>query len=304
MCHRHIFRQSVYTSPSEAASEINFDKRRIKMDRNFNDHTAKTPVRAVIFDLDGTLLYTLENLHESTNYALNAYNLPARTLEETRSFVGNGVRKLLERAVYCRTSDSNKIQNSVYNPSPNTKLSKILTDEEFEDSLALFKEHYAKTMYEKTRPYEGIMDLLKELNARNIKCAVVSNKFDAAVKELCDRYFDGLICCAIGEGSGIRKKPAPDGVFKAIEAINNTGAASEQTLSTQSDGSHASPSGETGGIVYVGDSEVDIETARNAGLPCISVSWGYKDRGFLISHGAKTIVDTPQELAQILTGNF
>lgn len=393
------------------------------MDKNNQQHnTGENAFCAVIFDLDGTLLYTLDNLHESVNYALNAYNLPPRTLKEIRSFVGNGVKKLMERAVYaakkpeepaadpslnteaysgqnnnpsldaashfeenndplsnielCRTqfiesgnpvgcnllhhSDENLTQDD--NPSLNIELcgtqfiepgnpagcnlshhsDENLTQDDnpssyaelskydFEACLALFKEHYAKTMHTKTRPYDGIEELLRELGRHGVKCAVVSNKFDAAVKELCDRYFDGLLCAAIGEGESVRKKPAPDGVFKALAEIDSytkenitksvSPALPKKRLSIASekesepsekntsfysalpflDGSSAAEIQALQGVVYVGDSEVDIETAANAGLPCISVSWGYKDEDFLLAHGAKTVAHTPQELMQIL----
>lgn len=153
-------------------------------------------IDTVIFDLDGTLLYTLENLHLSTNYALDKYGFKQRTLKEIRSFVGNGVELLIKRAV---PDDTDEITTA-----------KCLAD---------FKEHYAATMYDKTRPYDGIVEMLDKLNADNIKCAVVSNKFDAAVKELCERYFGKRILYAVGERDGIRKKPAPDSVLEVIRQI-------------------------------------------------------------------------------------
>ena len=199
-------------------------------------------IDTVIFDLDGTLLYTLENLHLSTNYALDKYGFKQRTLKEIRSFVGNGVELLIKRAV---PDDTDEITTA-----------KCLAD---------FKEHYAATMYDKTRPYDGIVEMLDKLNADNIKCAVVSNKFDAAVKELCERYFGKRILYAVGERDGIRKKPAPDSVLEVIRQIGGKNC------------------------VYVGDSEVDIQTAQNAGIPCISVSWGYKDKDYLQMQGAELI---------------
>ncbi len=211
-------------------------------------------LKAVIFDLDGTLLFTLENLYESTNYALKQFGYKERTLDEIRDFVGNGVRKLIERA----------IPDGENNPN-------------FEKCLGIFKEHYSKTMYEKTRPYDGVVEMLKTLNQNGITCAVVSNKFDSAVKELCRHYFGDLIKTAAGECTDIRKKPCPDGVLKIIKQLNCQGK-----------------------CLYVGDSEVDIQTAKNANLPCISVCWGYKNKDFLIKNGAQNIVQTIDELKKTI----
>lgn len=216
--------------------------------------TPKKP-DAVIFDLDGTLLYTLENLFESTNYALAKFGYQQRSIEEIRAFVGNGVKKLIERS----------IPGGENNP-------------DFEDCLKIFKEHYSKTMYEKTRPYDGVLEMLKKLNNSGIACAVVSNKFDSAVKELCAHYFGTLIKTAAGECDDVRKKPCPDAVLKVVKLLGC----------------------KEGCCVYVGDSEVDIQTAKNAGLPCISVCWGYKDRDFLLQNGAQVIVDNVNELTKAI----
>lgn len=212
--------------------------------------------RAVIFDLDGTLLYTLENLYESTNFALRAFGFKERSMEEIRSFVGNGVRVLMKRAL----------------PAVD------FCDAEFERCLAMFKEHYAGTMYEKTRPYDGVVEVLEALKKSGVKRAVVSNKFDTAVKALCEKYFKDLLITSVGESETIRKKPAPDGVFKVIKDLEC----------------------EPCECVYIGDSEVDLETAKNAGVECISVDWGYKDEEFLLAHGAKKIAHTPAELLDII----
>ena len=211
--------------------------------------------KGAIFDLDGTLLYTLEDLKDSVNYSLAKFGYPCRTLDEVRNFVGNGVKLLIERA----------LPGGEKNP-------------DFKECLTCFKEHYKKNMYNKTRLFDGIDEMLAELNSRGYKIAVVSNKFDAAVKELCEKYFCGKIEIAIGESEEVRKKPAPDSVLKAMEVLNCN---PELTY-------------------YIGDSEVDIETAKNAGLKCISVSWGYKDKDFLKEHGASTIVDRPLEILKIL----
>ncbi len=211
--------------------------------------------KGAIFDLDGTLLYTLEDLKDSVNYSLAKFGYPCRTLDEVRNFVGNGVKLLIERALPGGEKNS-----------------------DFKECLTCFKEHYKKNMYNKTRLFDGIDEMLAELNSRGYKIAVVSNKFDAAVKELCEKYFCGKIEIAIGESEEVRKKPAPDSVLKAMEVLNCN---PELTY-------------------YIGDSEVDIETAKNAGLKCISVSWGYKDKDFLKEHGASTIVDRPLEILKIL----
>ena len=195
----------------------------------------------LIFDLDGTLLNTIEDLANSTNYALNTLGYPQKTVEQVRNYVGNGVAKLIERAI------------------PNGRANR-----DFEQCLEIFKENYSKNMYNKTAPYDGIIEMLKQLRINGYKVAVVSNKFDAAVKELCKKYFPDMIDVAIGENEagGIKKKPAPDTVSKALKELN----------------------GKTSDAIYLGDSEVDIQTAQNSNMPCISVTWGFKDKDFLIRY--------------------
>lgn len=203
----------------------------------------------VIFDLDGTLLYTLEDLHKSVNFALKNHGFPIKSIEEIRAFVGDGVKKLMERA----------IPDGENNPV-------------FEQCLYEFKDYYGKTMTDNVKPYDGILALLNKLNVQGIKCAVVSNKYDIAVKQLCAKYFGSKILIAIGESENIHKKPAPDSVLKVIKELQAQNP------------------------VYVGDSEVDIQTAKNAKIPCISVAWGYKDIEFLIEHKAEVIVKSADEL--------
>ena len=217
-----------------------------------------------IFDLDGTLLDTLGDLASSVNYALRMHDMPERTVEEVRCFVGNGVRLLMERA----------IPGGAENPS-------------FETTFATFRQHYMAHSLDTTKPYEGIPEMLSALKARGCHLAVVSNKMMAATQELCQHFFPDTIEVAIGENeaAGIRKKPAPDTVFAALAALgsnrNNLGYPTPPPA------------------VYVGDSDVDIMTARNAGLPCISVLWGFRDRDFLIKHGAKTFISAPSELLSL-----
>jgi phosphoglycolate phosphatase len=207
---------------------------------------------AFIFDLDGTLLNTLDDLAASVNYALRTHGMPERTLDEVRSFVGNGVRLLMERA----------IPEGTDNPR-------------FEETFATFRQYYMDHSLDKTRPYEGIPEMIHALKQRGCRLAVVSNKFYAATQELI-RHFFPEITVAIGEheSEGIRKKPAPDTVF---EALRQLGVAKEKA-------------------VYVGDSDVDLQTAHNSGLPCISVLWGFRDRDFLLAHGATTFISQPKEL--------
>ena len=210
-------------------------------------------IKTVIFDLDGTLLNTLLDLKESTNYALRQFGYPERTLEEIRYFVGNGVRKLIERAVP---------ENC----------------ENVEECLDVFKKHYEKNMYNNTVSYNYIETMLKTLKLEGIKLGVVSNKFDLAVKELCKKYYDGLVDIAIGQGGDVLPKPSPFGVYKAMKEL---GADKASTI-------------------YVGDSEVDVQTAQNANIPCIGVTWGFRGRAYL--DGADYIIDDPCEIINIVRG--
>ncbi len=206
-----------------------------------------------IFDLDGTLLDTLTDLAASCNYALRTHGMPEHSIDDVRRFVGNGVRKLMERA----------IPDGDANP-------------DFEATFATFREHYMVHSLDTTKPYPGIMDALAELKARGCRLAVVSNKMMAATVELCKYFFPETIEVAIGENEaeGIRKKPASDTVFAALKQLGVSGD----------------------NAVYVGDSDVDLATARNSGLPCISVLWGFRDREFLLDHGATTFITSPKEL--------
>ena len=211
----------------------------------------------IIFDLDGTLLNTLEDLTDSVNYAMEKFGFPVHTIEEIRSFVGNGAPKLIERS----------IPQGTENPS-------------YEAVLAAFKEHYAAHCEDKTKPYEGVMELLAQLKEKGCRMAVVSNKFDGAVKRLCKKYFGSYLETAIGESADVKRKPAPDTVYRALHELS-------------CDGSRA---------VYVGDSEVDIQTAKNASLPCISVTWGCQTVEQLKAAGAeeKFMLSSPLGLLPLL----
>ena len=206
-----------------------------------------------IFDLDGTLLSTLNDLAASCNYALRTNGMPERTIDEVRRFVGNGVKKLMERA----------IPEGLGNP-------------QFDKTYADFRHHYMQHNLDTTKPYDGVMQLLETLRKNGKNVAVVSNKFYAATQELCRHFFGNLVPVAIGEREDIRKKPAPDTVLEAMRQLGVT----------------------ADGAVYIGDSDVDIETAKNSGMPCISVLWGFRDKEFLLEHGAKTLVSTPEEILE------
>lgn len=205
-----------------------------------------------IFDLDGTLLDTLQDLAASVNYALSQYQMPTHDIDAVRSFVGNGVRLLMERAT----------PDGAQNP-------------QFEAVFAAFRQYYMEHSLDTTRPYDGIPEMLSELKRQGKRLAVVSNKFYAATQELVAHFFPEIEV-AIGEheSEGIRKKPASDTVY---EALRQLGVGKENA-------------------VYVGDSDVDLMTARNSGLPCISVLWGFRDRDFLLRHGATVFVRKPSEL--------
>lgn len=211
--------------------------------------------KLAVFDMDGTILDTLEDLKDSTNFALEKCGYPVRTYDEVRRFVGNGIRKLIERAV-----------------------PEGLTTEQIDRVHEVFTEHYKVHCADKTKAYDGIKPLLEKLRASGVKTAVVSNKADYGVQELCKEYFDGLFDYAVGEREGIRRKPAPDAVNEALRVLGMSKSEA----------------------VYIGDSDVDFETAKNAELPCISVLWGFRDEEFLREKGATLFVHDPAEIYDII----
>lgn len=211
--------------------------------------------KAIIFDLDGTLTDTLEDLFLSTNYALRSCGLPERGLDEIRRFVGNGVRKLIERSV----------------PEGTETIT-------LEKCFEVFRAHYVIHCQDHTSLYPGIASLLTALHAKGYLMAVVSNKIQAGVTDLSRTFFQGVIDVAIGEQAGIPRKPEPNMVQAALAQLGVT--ASE--------------------AIYVGDSEVDLLTAANSGLPCISVLWGFRSRDFLIAHGATIFAEHPQDVLTLV----
>lgn len=210
----------------------------------------------LIFDLDGTLLNSLDDLVDSVNHALGKLNYPLRSKDEICSFIGNGIEKLIELS-----------------------LPDITSYDKFAECLFLFKSHYSKNLRNKTKPYDGIMELLKYLKENKYKMAIVSNKFQDGVTELNDYYFSKYIQVAIGKSSEIRKKPYPDTVLKAI---NDLDSLKDKCL-------------------YIGDSEVDFETAKNSKIDFAGVSWGFRDKKVLEDLGADYIINTPNDLISILS---
>ena len=212
-------------------------------------------IKAVIWDLDGTLLNTLDDLAASVNAALAMNGMPLRSTEEVRAFVGNGIRNLMIRAV----------PGGEANPA-------------FDKALEDFIRHYGAHSRDRTRPYDGILEMLDKLSGEGVKHAIVSNKIDFAVKALSRAYFGERMCAAIGDDPSRARKPAPDSVLAAMREM---GVTAQET-------------------VYVGDSDVDVLTARNAGVPCVAVLWGFRDEACLRAAGAERLARTPDELREII----
>ena len=211
--------------------------------------------KIAIFDLDGTILNTIEDLADSLNYALAKNGYKERTVAETQSFVGNGLLMLVKRAIKPETSE-----------------------EEAQKVLADLKAYYKIHCADKTKPYEGIPELLKDLKTADYLLAVVSNKADYAVQILCEQYFPGMFDLAVGERENVRRKPAPDSVNAVLAEFELNKA----------------------DAVYIGDSDVDIETAENVGTDSILVAWGFRGADFLREKGAKHIVFDTEELKRCL----
>ena len=246
----------------------------------------------VIFDLDGTLLDTLEDLADADNYVLEKAGLPVLPLEQIREYVGNGVRNLMMKSVYgpeftrrytdvARLPEEDIIYSKFgtrYITAPDgTHFILPVSEEKFEAILKEFRAYYSAHSMVKTRAYDGVRELLRELKERNCAVAVVSNKFDEAVRDLC-RHFFPEITITIGMQQGLHNKPAPDMVMKAFALL----------------GSRCTRP------VYVGDSEVDIATAANSGVDCISCLWGFREEAFLKQKGAVCLVRSPLEILDIV----
>lgn len=211
--------------------------------------------KAVIFDMDGTILNTLEDLTNATNYSLRQFGMPERSLEEVRMFVGNGIRKLVERAVPAGT--------------PKEKIDQILD---------VFLEYYEIHSADNTSPYPGILELVEKLKKSGIKTAVSTNKADVPAQELGREYFNGIFDLIVGQQDGLKVKPAPDSVNKILSILDI----------------------QKKDAIYIGDSDVDVQTAKNSGLDFIGVSWGFRGREFLEKNGAKNIVDNANEILDLV----
>ena len=212
----------------------------------------------IIWDLDGTLMDTLQDLANAVNHALRKFHLPEHTIEEIRQYVGNGVRRLMILSV----------PQGEQHP-------------QFEEIFAEFKAYYVVHCKDNTKPYDGIVNVIRQLHDRGVRQAIVSNKLQGGVTELHEEWFRGIIDVAIGETPDVQRKPAPDMVNKAIAALREKfGIAPDAPVEA----------------VYIGDSDVDLMTARNAGLPCISVLWGFRSKDFLLAHGATTFAEKPQDI--------
>lgn len=211
--------------------------------------------KAVIFDMDGTILNTLEDLKNATNYSLRQFGMPERSLEEVRMFVGNGIRKLVERAVPSGTSEE--------------KIAQVFD---------VFLEYYEIHSADNTSPYPGILELVEKLKKSGIKTAVSTNKADVPAQELGRKYFNGIFDLIVGQQDGLKVKPAPDSVNKILSILDI----------------------QKKDAIYIGDSDVDVQTAKNSGLDFIGVSWGFRGREFLEKNGAKNIVDNANEILDLV----
>ena len=209
----------------------------------------------IIFDLDGTLLNTLADLAAATNHALAEHKLPQRTTDEVRRFVGNGIHKLIERAVPADTPA--ELQEAVF---------------------ASFNRYYKEHCADSTRPYEGVPQLLQQLRTAGCRTAIVSNKADYGVQALAKQYFDGQLDAACGERAGIAKKPAPDMLLAIMRQLK----------------------AEPASTIYIGDSDTDLDTARNAGVVCIGACWGFRGRAFLEAHGAKLLAENVGDIWELI----
>ncbi len=210
--------------------------------------------KLAIFDMDGTILYTLDDINNAVNETLRAFGLPEVTLEETRRNVGNGLRKTMERSLKTEVSE-----------------------EKFNEIFAYMLKVYEAHSNDYTRPYDGVCEMIQKIREAGLRTAVISNKKDSAVKKLCRVFFEGLFDYEYGERENVRLKPYPDTIYE----LADMGTPLEE-------------------MVYIGDSDVDVATARNAGVDCVAVTWGFRDEAFLIEQGAKNIAHTPEEMYELV----
>lgn len=212
--------------------------------------------KVVIFDLDGTILDTLTDLKNAVNYVLKNYKLKEKTTEEIKSYVGNGIEVLMRKA-----------------------MPEQIEEVEFQKAFLMFKEYYEANLQNETKPYDGIIELLKELKDDNVVLAVVSNKFQAGVDELVPVFFKDTFKYAVGTSDEIRPKPEIDSIKYLYKELN---------ISKEDD------------VYFVGDSEVDIKTARNAGIKIISVTWGFRSKESLVDYNPDYLIDEPMEIISII----
>ena len=211
--------------------------------------------KTIVFDMDGTVLNTLDDLTASMNYVMEKFGFPIHPAEKYRSAFGNGIRYALEMTV------------------PHGTPADVI-----DGMIPVFKSHYDAHCLDNTRPYDGIIPLMRQLKECGYKMAIASNKIDSAVAELCERFFSDIVDVAIGEKTGVKRKPAPDMIFCALDELGAS----------------------AGDAVYIGDSEVDLKTAQNSSLPCILVLWGFRDRDFLKDIGGETFAESPRDILDIL----
>jgi len=213
----------------------------------------------IIFDMDGTLLNTLDDLADSVNYALEIHGFPKREKNHVREAIGNGVGKLIECC-----------------------MPEVFSENEYRAVLSTFKEYYGEHSNDKTHVFDGMLEMIKKLKEQGATVAIVSNKINSAVQELPEIYFPGLIDCVTGEREGVRRKPEPDVIFATLEQLDKSPKKA----------------------VYIGDTEVDIQTAKNAGIKGISITWGFRDPEVLAINEADEIVMSVEQLYEMLTENF
>jgi phosphoglycolate phosphatase len=213
------------------------------------------PIRAVLFDLDGTLLYTLDNISASVNHVLSAHGMPTRAPREMRSFIGHGVARLMALAAPSGTDEATVAQ-----------------------LLSELRVYYAAHGLDYVTPYDGVMDMLERLKANGIAMAIVSNKPEFSTEELRQHFFADYIDVALGDSPDRPRKPAPEAAFLALSRL---GVSAEEA-------------------VLVGDGDADAATAKNAGLPCIGVTWGFRDAADLLAAGATALADTPAQVVEMI----